>query len=254
MKLIVQYLEINYEIEADEEICNKILTDPVYAAAFMEQNLSAQNAEHTEEDSVSTPTNLDYAQENTGNIEKESSWEHRTVLLFLEECSRHKHELRNPKIRRRTVFLKIKEAMEGKGYNFKESSLEKKLGNLKIRYNRILDNNKKTSTGRGRMSWPYFEQMCLIYEDEVNVRDAPTVSSLNPSSLCAPSDCTPSDCTPSTSKQATLRSKLVALEEEKVEIARGVLNELKEMRVLKQKRLEFEMLKYKEEKENRTNN
>ncbi|XP_055907502.1 uncharacterized protein LOC129942557 [Eupeodes corollae] len=144
--------------------------------------------------------------------------------------------------------------MEGKGYNFKESSLEKKLGNLKIRYNRILDNNKKTSTGRGRMSWPYFEQMCLIYEDEVNVRDAPTVSSLNPSSLCAPSDCTPSDCTPSTSKQATLRSKLVALEEEKVEIARGVLNELKEMRVLKQKRLEFEMLKYKEEKENRTNN
>lgn len=28
---------------------NNFVSDPVYAAAFMEQNLSAQNAEHTEE-------------------------------------------------------------------------------------------------------------------------------------------------------------------------------------------------------------
>ncbi|XP_055858329.1 uncharacterized protein LOC129920862 [Episyrphus balteatus] len=148
MKIIVSWLDKNYELEYQEDVAKKScrFTDPVYAAAYIERNVGAQSTNYSLEDpSVHAAFYMGgvLGTKNTNSSEEEASWEHRSVQLFLDECRRHKKDLRNPKIRRRNIFLKIKEVMESKGYKLKEGTLEKKLSNMKISYNRILDNKKK---------------------------------------------------------------------------------------------------------------
>ncbi|XP_055838967.1 uncharacterized protein LOC129906986 [Episyrphus balteatus] len=95
----------------------------------------------TAEDSMQTP-----AEEPDQSKEKDPSWEHKTVLFFLQECIKRKTDLRNPKIRLENQKVLREEA----GVSFSTTTLDTKLKNMKLRYHKILDNNKKTSTGRGR--------------------------------------------------------------------------------------------------------
>lgn len=50
--------------------------------------------------------------------------------------------------------------------------------NLKQTYKHIKDNNKKTSTGRGRISWEWYESMEDIYKDDRTINIGATLSSM----------------------------------------------------------------------------
>ncbi|XP_029673486.1 uncharacterized protein LOC115241718 isoform X1 [Formica exsecta] len=50
--------------------------------------------------------------------------------------------------------------------------------NLKKSYRNILDNNKKTSTGRGRINWEWYDLMEEIYREDRTVHIGPTISSM----------------------------------------------------------------------------
>jgi len=44
--------------------------------------------------------------------------------------------------------------------------------NLKQSYKNIKDNNKKTSTGRGRITWDWYETMEDIFKETLNIKDS----------------------------------------------------------------------------------
>lgn len=50
--------------------------------------------------------------------------------------------------------------------------------NMKKTYRTIKDNNKKTSTGKGRISWEYFDVFEEIFEDDRTVNIGSSLSSL----------------------------------------------------------------------------
>lgn len=137
-----------YSIEDVEIVCNQILQDDKFARRYLQSSTQQ----------VRLCKQIQY----NLMIVIVSSWDHKSTLLFLEECRKRKDDLRNNKIRRRTVFEDIAKILKEHGILYDTNTLDKKLKNLKIRYNIISDNNKKSSTGRGRMSWPYYDIMSDI--------------------------------------------------------------------------------------------
>lgn len=66
-----------------------------------------------------------------------------------------------------------------KGYkNISEDYLDRKMRNMKKTYRTIKDNNKKTSTGKGRISWEYFDVFEEIFQDDRTVNIGSSLSSL----------------------------------------------------------------------------
>lgn len=69
--------------------------------------------------------------------------------------------------------------MKENGYaNLNEDFLDRKMRNMKKSYKTIKDNNKKSSTGRGRVSWEYFETFEEIFADDVTINCCSTLSSM----------------------------------------------------------------------------
>jgi len=56
--------------------------------------------------------------------------------------------------------------------------LDRKMRNMKKSYKNIKENNKKTSTGRGRISWEYFDTFKEIFANDVTINCCPTLSSI----------------------------------------------------------------------------
>ena len=50
--------------------------------------------------------------------------------------------------------------------------------NLKKSYRNLVDNNKKTSTGRGRINWEWYNNMEEIFKEDRTVHIGPTLSSM----------------------------------------------------------------------------
>jgi len=50
--------------------------------------------------------------------------------------------------------------------------------NLKKSYRNLLDNNKRTSTGRGRITWEWYNNMEEIFREDRTVHIGPTLSSM----------------------------------------------------------------------------
>lgn len=61
-----------------------------------------------------------------------------------------------------------------------EEILDRKMRNLKQSYKSIKDNNKKTTTGRGRINWEWFDIMEDIFREDRTINIGPTLSSMAP--------------------------------------------------------------------------
>ncbi|KAK5648095.1 hypothetical protein RI129_002987 [Pyrocoelia pectoralis] len=68
--------------------------------------------------------------------------------------------------------------MNKNGYSVTEELLDRKMRNMKKSYKTIKDNNKKSNTGRGRISWEYFDTFEEIFADDVTINCSSTISSM----------------------------------------------------------------------------
>lgn len=68
--------------------------------------------------------------------------------------------------------------MTEKGYNVSEDVLDRKMRNMKKSYRTIKDNNKKSSTGRGRVHWEYYDIFEDIFRNDATINHGPTLSSM----------------------------------------------------------------------------
>ena len=66
--------------------------------------------------------------------------------------------------------------------------------NMKKTYRTIKDNNNKTTTGRGRVNWKYFNAFENIFTEDKTINFVPTISSYTPvSNTPNPSSADPVD-------------------------------------------------------------
>jgi len=99
--------------------------------------------------------------------------------LFLNSYLDRKNSFRNAKIKKKTLWAQILKIMKENGYaNLNEDLLDRKMRNMKKSYKNIKENNKKTSTGRGRISWEYFDTFEEIFANHVTINCCPTLSSI----------------------------------------------------------------------------
>lgn len=90
-----------------------------------------------------------------------------------------KAAFRDPKMKKKKLWSDICKKFVQKGYNVTEDQLDRKIRNMKKTYRTIKDNNKKTSSGRGRISWEYFDIFEEIFEEDCTINIGSTLSSLN---------------------------------------------------------------------------
>lgn len=89
---------------------------------------------------------------------------------MLEEYKKRAECFRNPKAKKKQVWQEISDEMAKYGYTVDADAIDKKFRNMKSRYLVIKDNNdKKKTTGTGRISWPYFDIMSEIFLDDRTV-------------------------------------------------------------------------------------
>lgn len=89
---------------------------------------------------------------------------------MLEEYKKRAECFRNPKAKKKQVWQEISNEMAKYGYTVDADAIDKKFRNMKSRYLVIKDNNdKKKTTGTGRISWPYFDIMSEIFLDDRTV-------------------------------------------------------------------------------------
>lgn len=81
-------------------------------------------------------------------------------------------------MKKKTVWAEIVKEFEIKGYNVTEEILDRKMRNIKHTYKSIKDNNKKTSTGRGRISWEWYDIMENIFKEDRTINIGPTLASM----------------------------------------------------------------------------
>lgn len=108
-------------------------------------------------------------------------WNDKNTLLLLEEYNIRKEKFRNPKIKKRNMWHEIVEAFSKHKYCVSEDILDKKFRNLKQTFMRIRDNqNTKKRTGKGNITWKFYELMCEIFamDKTVNIEIDPVESSL----------------------------------------------------------------------------
>lgn len=70
--------------------------------------------------------------------------------------------------------------------NVDQDLLDRKMRNMKRSYKTIKDNNKKSTTGRGRVSWQYYEMFEDIFTDDLTINHRPTLQSALRSSMSNP--------------------------------------------------------------------
>lgn len=100
--------------------------------------------------------------------------------FLLEKYYERKDMFRDPKIKKKTLWTQIVDQFKLKNYNVNEEILDRKMRNLKQSYKSIKDNNKKTTTGRGRINWEWFDIMEDIFRDDRTINIGPTLSSMAP--------------------------------------------------------------------------
>lgn len=91
-----------------------------------------------------------------------------------------KDRFRDPKVKKKVLWTEILLIMKENGYSdLNEDLLDRKMRNMKKSYKNIKDNNnKKTSTGRGRISWEYFDTFEDIFANDMTINYSSTLSSM----------------------------------------------------------------------------
>lgn len=98
------------------------------------------------------------------------SWTHKSTLLFLEEYRKRHAKFRDPKCKKKLLWSEIAKQMKLKGYDVNGEVLDRKMRNMKHTYKTILDNNnKKKSTGKGRIDWEYFTLFNNIFLEDKSI-------------------------------------------------------------------------------------
>lgn len=175
---------------------------------------------------------------------------------MLDEYKQRLSKFRDPKCKKKTLWKEISDVMKQNGYSVNADALDKKMRNMKNTYRTILDNNnKRKSTGKGRIQWEYFSLFEDMLRDDKTVNATPVMSSIIPSEDCAgssgstslsishndqsepnPVNCVPSPLgsgteTPLSSKRAKAK-QLDAFRKRQLDIEEEKVAELKRLRKL----------------------
>ncbi|KAF5302052.1 hypothetical protein FQR65_LT19135 [Abscondita terminalis] len=102
-------------------------------------------------------------------------WSDNATKLFLSLYEKHKDKFQSAKFSNKSVWKIIATAMSKESYSLTSEQVENKFKNLKKTYKKIIDNNKQT--GRGTISWPYFDLMDAIFGSKPEVTPLRLVSS-----------------------------------------------------------------------------
>lgn len=112
--------------------------------------------------------------------ESNRQWTVKATKLLLELYKERKENFRDPKTKKRNLWTEIVNEMDKNGYkNLTEDILDRKLRNLKKTFRTIKDNNRKSSTGRGRITWEYYDIFEEIFSDDRTINFGPTISSMD---------------------------------------------------------------------------
>ncbi|KAK4878549.1 hypothetical protein RN001_011055 [Aquatica leii] len=159
------------------------------------------------------------------NLGSEFSWNRNTTLLLISKYKSLKDDFRDPKIKKKGLWAKIKEHFLKEGYEVTEELLDRKFRNLKKTYTGIKDATNKT--GRGRISWEHFDSFEDLFREDKCVNVPRTISSITPLSNASEGTLQTSEGqaestltkSPSAHKMSTLfrqRKKQLELEEKRV--------------------------------------
>lgn len=105
-------------------------------------------------------------------------WTQSNIRLLLEEYDKRKDKFRNPSIKKKLLWSEIKDEFVKHNYIVTNDILDKKFRNLKKTYLKIHDNNKKTSTGKGTVTWEYYNVFCNIFDNDKTVSMDHVLSSM----------------------------------------------------------------------------
>ncbi|XP_072377499.1 uncharacterized protein [Diabrotica undecimpunctata] len=165
---IVEYIYNGfvYKITATEDI-HKRLDDTEFFLNYIQECANVVEIKPLEE------------KQNVPLTVKAFSWNSENTKLLITEYGKYISEFRNPKMKKKITWGKIKEVFHKMNYMVCEEDLDRKMRNLKHHYKTIKDNNKKSSTGRGRIIWEYFNMFEEIFADDKTINHGKIYSSLN---------------------------------------------------------------------------
>ncbi|EFN69923.1 hypothetical protein EAG_00764, partial [Camponotus floridanus] len=103
------------------------------------------------------------------------SWSTKSTKLFLAAYSEKKLQFRDPKVKKKRLWQEIVGTLKEHGYNVSEDILDRKMRNMKRSYKTIKENNKKSTTGRGRVSWEYFDTFEEIFANDKTINPNSTL-------------------------------------------------------------------------------
>lgn len=193
-------------------------------------------------------------QQEIGEMAKENekpqifNWDSNSTKLLIVEYKNRLEQFRDPKIKKRQLWLEIAGIFKAKHYYVTESVLDAKFRNLKHHYKFIKDNKGKS--GRGRISWDFFEQMDDLLQNDRSVNPGPILATmakppLNEVQKEQNFQLTPTSCLqkrnildePDTSSKKVkntdsrglyhLRKEHLLLEQERVQALKNIADELK---------------------------
>lgn len=123
---------------------------------------------------------IDTLDSTTSEEGNKQQWTVKGTKLLLELYKERKEKFRDPKTKKRNLWTEIVNEMGKNGYkHLTEDILDRKLRNLKKTFRTIKDNNRKSSTGRGRITWEYYDVFEEIFSDDCTINFGPTISSLD---------------------------------------------------------------------------
>lgn len=117
---------------------------------------------------------------NNNNVTQDESfsWSTKSTKLFLAAYSERKLQFRDPKVKKKRLWQEIVGTLKEHGYtNVSEDILDRKMRNMKRSYKTIKENNKKSTTGRGRVSWEYFDTFEEIFANDKTINPNSTLES-----------------------------------------------------------------------------
>lgn len=140
---------------------------------------------------VNESSTIDLQSESIESQDTSSKWVHEAILLLLTLYENNLEAFKSGKKTNKSIWTNIARQMEKDGYHFVGEQCGIKFRNLKNTYKRIKDNNKQT--GRGTISWPFYDRFDKIFGK------SPDVNPISTASNSTGYSCSPSTSTASTS-------------------------------------------------------
>jgi len=110
-------------------------------------------------------------------VERSGTWEHPAIMLLFCLYKDHLALFKNDKIRNDTVWKKIADCLNEKGYTYTIKQIENKWKNLRKNYIKVKDNNSKS--GASFKKCKYYDEMEEIYGKSHSVQPVATASNLS---------------------------------------------------------------------------